>query len=687
MNVEAKFDPATELRAPACPTNLRTGMEELAGFAQKAAELESALDRLVDLTGEDTRRPVARLKGQLAAFEPSVTILGQVKSGKTSLINAMAGWTDLLPSDVNPWTSVVTSLHLTPGAERAETGARFQLMTEEEWDRLTTKGGRIGELAGRAGAEGELHKIREQIHTMREKSRKRLGKNFELLMGQEHEFGYFDKNLLERYICLGDDFDASGEGQVADEQGRFADITRSADLYLNCRAVPFRMCVRDTPGVNDTFMMREMVTIRAIRDSRICVVVLSASQALTSVDMALIRMISNLKSREVIIFVNRIDELSDPANQMTEIEDSIRRTLGNNNGPQDAQIIFGSAYWAGKALNGELNNMHESSADALLKLTEAVLGTTQLDQSPASLIWEMSGLPTLMQSVSSQIVTSLGDPFLEKIASSAISIASSQKAVQTVMVEGDDFVSDLSMDEIRREFERIAELNLAKFDASMSEIFTEYHQRADRVHSNFIERATHSLLSHLENLGAEHVWEYDPAGLRVLLRSAYSTMGTRVRNDAKKQYEAAVNDTAHLLYRGFGPAVEGIQISVPGVPQIPSPVALGQTIALDFNDSWWANWWRRTRGYKAFAMQFRELIRSETEDFMTQMKDVQTCAIRDALMEELRGFLDEQKGILLDLISGAQRGGDVEELFCNKEEQGRHDALEETLNTLRRYAT
>ena len=685
MNIEVEIDPATNIRASAHRTNLNSGMEDLAAFAQKAAELEAALDRLVELTGEESRRSVSRLKDQLAAFEPSVTVLGQVKSGKTSLINAMTGWADLLPSDVNPWTSVVTSLHLTPAAENGETGARFQFMTEEEWDRLTTKGGRIGELAGRAGAEGELGKIREQIHSMREKSRRRLGRNFELLMGQEHEYGYFDKNLLERYICLGDDFDVPGHDPASDDQGRFADITRSAELYLNCHTVPFRMCLRDTPGVNDTFMMREMVTIRAIRDSRVCVVVLSAGQALTSVDMALVRMISTLKSREVIIFVNRIDELSDPANQMIEIEESIRGTLKNNDGPQDAQIIFGSAYWAGKVLHGELGDMSEANADALLNLTKAVLGTTKIDQSPSVHVWELSGLPALMRALSSQIVLSLGEPFLKKIASSAVAIATSQKAARTVMVEGNDFKSDVSMYDVRAEFERIAETNLSRFKASMAEIFAEYHTRADRVHENFIERATHSLLAHLEVYGDEQIWEYDPAGLRILLRSAYSTMGSKVRKDAEAHYEAAVSDTAHLLYRGFGPAVEGIQLSVPGIPQIPSPVTLGQTIALDFNDSWWAMWWRRTRGYQAFAKQFRELIRSETEDFMTQMKDVQTSTIEDDFVEELRGFLEEQKGILLDLISGTHRSGGMEDMFCDKDEQTRNHALKETLRTLERY--
>ena len=71
---------------------------------------------------------------------------------------------------------------------------------------------------------------------------------------------------------------------------------------------------------------------RAIRDSRLCVVVLSAHQALSTMDMALIRLISQRQSREVIIFVNRIDELSDPASQVPEIHRSILETLRSTTG-------------------------------------------------------------------------------------------------------------------------------------------------------------------------------------------------------------------------------------------------------------------------------------------------------------------------------------------------------------------
>ena len=213
----------------------------------------------------------------------------------------------------------------------------FQFFSQDEWDHLVENGGRIGELSSRAGADEELEKVRQQIAEMREKTKARLGRKFELLLGQKHNYAELNDDLMQRYVCMGDDFEDLEE---EDQQGRFADITKSADLYLETNALPMPICIRDTPGVNDTFMMREQITINALRDSRICVVVLSAHQALSSMDMGLIRLISNVKAREVIIFVNRIDELSDPASQVPESRDSITQTLADNNGPENPQIIF-----------------------------------------------------------------------------------------------------------------------------------------------------------------------------------------------------------------------------------------------------------------------------------------------------------------------------------------------------------
>ncbi len=189
----------------------------------------------------------------------------------------------------------------------------------------------------RAGADEELEKVRQQIAEMREKTKAAPGTQVRTAAGQKHSYAELSDELVQRYVCMGDDFEDLDED---DQQGRFADITKSADLYLTAPSIPMPLCLRDTPGVNDTFMMREQITINALRDSRICVVVLSAHQALSSMDMGLIRLISNVKSREVVIFVNRIDELSDPGAQVPEIRDSILQTLADNNGPENPSYLW-----------------------------------------------------------------------------------------------------------------------------------------------------------------------------------------------------------------------------------------------------------------------------------------------------------------------------------------------------------
>ena len=250
---------------------LGRGFEGLSTYLQKSRDLRHALVRLGKIGDKSTNRAARRLHHQLKHAEPSITMIGQVKAGKTTMVNAMVGHPDLLPADVNPWTSVVTSLHLNPHITPEDNKASFRFFDMEEWSRLLDRGGRIGELASRAGAEDELEKVREQVIEMREKSKRRLGNKFELLLGQQHDYGYFDSELIERYVCLGDDFEDDFE--TSESQGRFADITKSAEVLMHRPEFPMPLCLRDTPGVNDTFMIREQITIRAIRESRMCVVV------------------------------------------------------------------------------------------------------------------------------------------------------------------------------------------------------------------------------------------------------------------------------------------------------------------------------------------------------------------------------------------------------------------------------
>lgn len=669
-----------ELRIERRADITRSGLEPLAAFAAELAQLDAALADLAEQGDDALRRGVARMRAEMKTFEPSVTLLGQVKAGKTALVNAMAGWSDLLPSDVNPWTSVVTSLHLTPHPQESKSRAEFRFFAADEWDRLMQKGGRLGEMADRAGAAGEVQKIREQIEEMREKSRARLGRKFELLLGQSHEYGYFDKNLIERYICLGDMFDDAPE---TPDQGRFADITKSADLYLQAPDLPVPLCLRDTPGVNDTFMMREQVTIQAIRDSRLCVLVLSAHQALSSVDMAVIRLISTLNTRDVIIFVNRIDELPDPAAQIGEIRASIRETLKAQNGPEDCEIIFGSAYWGGKVLANDIENMSEDSAEALLNWAAKKMppGTDEL--SPAKLVWELSGIPALYRAIGTRLVAGQGRALVTKTARNAMNLASSLKVSEAITVSAQgDMPAHVDTAAITARMDDIAKRHVAQLKTELDGIAKAYHARSDRAHGNFLDRATHSLIKHLETHGETPTWSYDPTGLRMLLRSAYTVFGSQVRGAAQREYDAAATEIAQLYATSFGGVVNGFAIKAPTAPEAAPPVGLGQTIALDFKDGWWASWWRRTRGYKAFAESFRAMIKGETDAVLAELKFEQADAVQAAALKTLVQFLGEQRELLLELAVKAEDGADAFDAALSADDQSdRLAALEDTMRT------
>jgi len=633
---------------------LGRGFEGLEPYLQKSRELRHALIALGKMGDKSTNRTARRLHHQLKHAEPSVTMIGQVKAGKTSLVNAMVGFPDLLPADVNPWTSVVTSLHLNPHVSQEDNRASFRFFDMEEWSRLLDRGGRIGELASRAGAEDELEKVREQVIEMREKSRERLGDKFELLLGQQHDYGYFDNELIERYVCLGDDFEDDFETSQA--QGRFADITKSAEIFMQRPEMPMPLCIRDTPGVNDTFMIREQITIRAIRESRICVVVLAAHQALSSVDMALIRLIANVKSREVIIAVNRCDELSDPVREIPEIRDSIRKTLIEHDGPKEAQIIFSSAYCATAALTGNVDAIDAETLEALTAwAVEEGRVADPATLTPEELLWDISGLPSIYAALSERISDGAGQDMLDRIAKSAMNLANGLNAAHQVVSrrETDAALPPLDKGQLEAELTRIEEESIASMNTSFESTIDEFHKRLERSHRSFLERATGSLLKHLEESGESEVWEYDPNGLRILLRTAYQVFGRKAQKTTKELLIQTAETYASVYFRLFDVSEDNFGIEAPTPPMIPSPVLLGQTIALDLKGTWWSRWWHKRRGFRSFATEFADMIKSETNPIVESLSGPHAESIRDASLHELREFMAEQRAILTRLAEEA----------------------------------
>ncbi|PWE28903.1 hypothetical protein DDZ14_18135 [Maritimibacter sp. 55A14] len=357
---------------------------------------------LAEEASPELKSKLIEIQHRIEGFEPSVAMIGQVGTGKTALTNVMAGQIGLLPSDFNPRTSVVTTLHLNARRPHDGVEAEFRFFDAAEWESLETGGGCPGAFPGRAGADDEI----------------------KALLGETHRFDYCDRDLIECYTCPGAP-DGSGDDPGC-KQGRFAEITKSADLYLEVPHLGSTLCLRDKPGGDDSTKMRDRIALQALQECDLCVVVLSAHAALNAADQTLIQLISTFEKRQVILFVNRIDELENPGEKIPEIRDSILDTLNQIGVSEDAALVFGSAKWAELALAGDLSDQPKDDKKVLLDMADAA--GIDLFEDPVSFIWTLSGVPELMSEINTRIVEGSGRRFIDDLRASLKTLSGRRQA-------------------------------------------------------------------------------------------------------------------------------------------------------------------------------------------------------------------------------------------------------------------
>ena len=90
-----------------------------------------------------------------------IGVIGQVKAGKSSLINALAGKPGLLPTDVNPWTTAVTRIHFGRADAPADVAAEFSFFERNE-EQLANGGGRCASHA-EPGARLQVEPLHKQV--------------------------------------------------------------------------------------------------------------------------------------------------------------------------------------------------------------------------------------------------------------------------------------------------------------------------------------------------------------------------------------------------------------------------------------------------------------------------------------------------------------------------------------------
>ncbi|MEM7469952.1 MAG: dynamin family protein [Pseudomonadota bacterium] len=618
---------------------IKTTTQDIEDIREARTDLSSALHRLEGAVVPEDVTTVEELMDAFEGFAAKVALIGQVKAGKTALVNALIGTSDLLPSDVNPWTSVVTSMHVNCIAPKGK-NAIFKFFDNKDWDDLVSDSGRIVKLAKKAKLDSRLDELTQQIQELRDRTEGRLGRNFKMLLGNQHSFSSYSSDLIKRYVCLGE------EEAILEKEGRFADLTKSADLYIESEHFDYPLTIADTPGVNDPFLVREAATLENLGKSDVCVVVLSAHQALSSVDLGLMRLLKSLRSKRLIAFVNRIDELPDPHNQIEEIRAYIAEVLRKQNLSEEIPIIFGSAAWADAAVTGSFENLPEDSVDSLASLVEAratALEPGAHDAENINNLSDVSGISALRAAINEKVWQEVYRPKIAFDANRARRLAE-----RSVL-----YLSEVRKDE-RLEIDPVAigqaMSSLHTGQKAIAKAMNDYREKAKQQVKHGIAAAYHdfnyqeerNLNACLSGRGKVKDWVPNTESLRTQLNAAYDTysedtvtflrrLSDKIVANVSKAYSLALNSN------------EIPRITPQPVPEPPIPLSLMRTMSVDLRARGSMDWLRRKLDKSVYLEQFREISNDDLHTTISETCDdvVETYLVK--ITTDLLSFLEEHK--------------------------------------------
>lgn len=630
-------------RAPASVRRDKIG-EALGARADVVRKAGKELALLTDpQTGHFINDALASLNRQFCR----VAFVGQMNSGKSSLINVLTQRPDFLPTDINPWTTVVTNLYFgAPDAPHA--GAVFQFFNWDEWRRFAEGSPRIRELTQRLMPDFDWNSFAEQVATIRNRAQDRLGDRFGALAGQSHQHDLVTKDLLEKYICAGSPFDDPSSASGA---GEYSGITKVADLYFGLECFNFPTILVDTPGVNDPFLVRDEITRQNLELADIYVVVLTARQPLSRADLNLLRLLKGLNKERIIVFVNKVDELETMGEHAPEIVSRITDLMAKELRLTDVPIILGSALWAKAALSGNDNDVarrlasSESLAGSSAAATPDTSGRFWLDDASerevnAETLLTRAGTPALAAALSDLMQSGQIPKVIGGVGGVLITIAKNATAIAGAHAPMVSWLSarlagsPSSMDDLgslRGRAETIEKLE-NELGARIDRLETEIRGLSQDLSARLRTRLRALVTTFADRSGLELLesrkqaknapWRCNTLQLRCDLEAELSASLNLLQAHMSTLQENAARDLHGVLSRASGDlGVTLICGPLPFRDLSPSMAPLGGMVAVDPDSPVWAEWWSQAIPADERATQLRAAIEAEFGGICEQLAD------------------------------------------------------------------
>ena len=661
----------------ASPVEPQTRQAEAIGAPLEAARttLLDLATRLDGLLGEHAGPLLDVARRQLDERSCRIAVIGQIKAGKSTFINALARRPGLLPTDINPWTVVVTALHFRSAPTAPEHAAVFHLFSVDEWRELAEGGGRLRELTERLvpGFQSEL--LGAQLEVMRKRAERRLGPKFPELLGQCHRYQTVTPQILTDYVSAGD------EDAWPGKRRHYSDITRSADLHFSDSPFAFPITLIDTPGTNDPFLVRDEITRRSLENPDVYVFVVSALQPLSAGDIAMLRLLNGLHKDRIVVFINRADQLPNLSGDAAEVKAAIEQRLRAEFPSLNIPVVYGSAWLGNLRLQAEAGELPAvvtpergpaapvyCPRDAVSRSpAEAASGThAAIEPSRAvPAVHVSSGMAEVSAAITRLMCTSGIAMLLRQI---ALCLA---ELVRTADVtDRAELKSILELIEARRrESEVLAkhvaeeERSLAAFEdhakalaASFEEVETHFkgviatarqllRSQLGTMVREFASREADFLQQALQEKSRRSTWRCDVMPLREDMEEAYLAVVDRAAKDLER-VEQFLYPQLRMIVSSLLPAYHGGLLEELAWPEgaTPSVAPLGDKVTVDLALSWWRRWFASRRISKERANHLRCLIE---DDFLK---------IADELVQEAETHLTERVGYVMGRVKAVSSG-------------------------------
>ncbi len=262
--------------------------EKFIAFKKKIKEIAEELKRDNLLSTDSYNEIITDLDKEKIV----IGIVGQIKNGKTTLVNALIFGEPVLPAAATPMTASLTRIVF---GERPSVEVDF--FSEVDWNK-------IEEMAKESGDSEEVRYAKEILDRA-----KGIKKELPSILGRKKEIDF-----KEIYNYVGED-------------GKYVPATKALTIrYPN--EILKDIEIVDTPGLNDPIISREMRTKEFLREADVIILLLYAGRPFDANDRDIIfNRISSEGAGKVVILMNKKDVVMQEQGTEERAKEYIKRKL------------------------------------------------------------------------------------------------------------------------------------------------------------------------------------------------------------------------------------------------------------------------------------------------------------------------------------------------------------------------